>query len=95
MPVAATLNALGETGSVISGSTALSLIVPNTFSPQDMDIYVPKGGLPAMHQFLSRETDYVLVYESLASSPSDTYSANQHTGKPLPLDCSAGLVIAN
>ncbi|RXW18751.1 hypothetical protein EST38_g7117 [Candolleomyces aberdarensis] len=46
---------------VISGSAVLAIAEPNSVVPNDLDMYVPRGGMPAVQDFLSQHTEYVKV----------------------------------
>ncbi|KAF6742981.1 hypothetical protein DFP72DRAFT_1080967 [Ephemerocybe angulata] len=43
LPCRATLDIMGDTGSVVSGSAAMSIIIPGLRVPRDLNLYCPRG----------------------------------------------------
>ena len=43
---------MATTGAIISGSAALSILHPDSFSPNDLDFYVSPGGYASLLSFV-------------------------------------------
>ncbi|KAF5309723.1 hypothetical protein D9611_014436 [Ephemerocybe angulata] len=61
LPLSPTLDMMRIEGAILSGSAVLDVLHPGCLTPGDLDIYIPRGGMPAIHAFLESWTDYLLL----------------------------------
>ncbi|KAF6756126.1 hypothetical protein DFP72DRAFT_846892 [Ephemerocybe angulata] len=59
LPSRESMNLLEETGSIISGSAALNVIIPDIRCPRDLNLYCPKGATARIVDFLA-SNEYTL-----------------------------------
>lgn len=75
LPVRDTLNFMKVEGIVMSGSVVTGIVKPADFEANDMDIYVPRGSMDRVHQFLAR---VLFVHTKLRPTTRDTYDTGDN-----------------
>ncbi|RXW16787.1 hypothetical protein EST38_g9063 [Candolleomyces aberdarensis] len=58
-----TLDFMREHNIVLSGSAVLAIVEPGSVEPNDLDMYVPRGGMGEVEEFLLTNSEYVKTGE--------------------------------